>query len=420
VTAASSARYDVVVAGGGPAGATAATLLAQHGHRVLLVERTARPQFKLGESLMPATYWTFERLGMLDKMRASHFPQKHSVQFVSSSGRSSQPFYFAENDPHESSQTWQVLREEFDQMLLDNAAEQGVEVRRGVSAKEGLFDGERAVGARLQHVGEEPVEVACRVLVDATGQSTLLARRLKLRRLDPAFRNASFYTHFEGARRDSGIDGGATIIFQTAGKRSWFWFIPLPGDRVSVGVVGSVEHLIRDRAADPRQTFEEELDRCPALAERIAEARQAMPIQAIRDFSYHASSLAGPGWVLVGDAAGFIDPIYSTGVFLALKSGEMAADAIHQGLAGDDLSAATLGAFAPGLKTGMEALRTLVLAFYQPDFSFARFLEKRPECRTDLINMLVGNVFTHPVERMIDALSDALPGAGHKAEAVAP
>ena len=401
-------EYEAVIAGGGPAGATAATLLAQRGHRVLLAERTAHPQFKLGESLMPATYWTFERLGMLDKMKQSHFPKKMSVQFVTASGRESKPFYFFENDSHESSQTWQVLRSEFDQMLLDNAAEHGVEVCRGLSLKEGIFDGDRAVGARVQRLGGEPIELSSKVLVDATGQSALLARRKGIRELEPALKNAAIYTHYEGARRDEGIDEGATIIYQTECKKSWFWFIPLPGERVSVGVVGSIDHLIRERSADPRQTFEEELDRCPLLAERLTEAQQAMPVGVIRDFSYRTAEQAGDGWVLVGDAGGFIDPVYSTGVFLALKSGEMAADAIHEAIEAGDLSGERLGCFADEYRAGVEALRTLVYAFYRPDFSFARFLERYPECRGELVDMLVGNVYDKPVDRIQRALRETL------------
>ena len=151
-------NYDVVVIGGGPGGTTAATLVAEKGHRVLLLERDKSPQFKVGESLMPATYWTFKRLGIIEKLKDSHFPEKYSVQFYSSSGKASAPFYFYRNDPHESSMTWQVLRSEFDQMLLENAEEKGAEVQRGVSVHEVLFDGEKAVGVRAKRADGRIVE----------------------------------------------------------------------------------------------------------------------------------------------------------------------------------------------------------------------------------------------------------------------
>jgi flavin-dependent dehydrogenase len=403
-----SPEYDVVVAGGGPAGAAVATLVARHGHQVLLVERAPGPSFKIGESLMPATYPIFERLGVLDRMRESAFPAKHSVQFFGPRGRAGAPFYFSEFDPGKSAQTWQVRRREFDAMLLDNAAENGVEVRHGVALERVRFAGEQAVGVRLRPAGGEPVPVDCRVTVDATGQSALLARQLDLLEAEPELRNAAVFTHFAGAVRDTGIDEGATLIFHTEDRQAWFWFIPQPDDRVSVGVVGPVDYLIRGRQGDPAAVFAEELARCRALAPRLEPARQVMPMQVIRDFSYRTRRIAGDGWVLAGDAFGFIDPIYSTGVFLALKSGEMAADAIHQALLADDLSARRLGEHEPELRRGMEALRKLVYAYYDPSFSFGDFLKRYPECRGQLVSMLVGNVYTDPIDGVLAALDESL------------
>ena len=397
--------YDVIVAGGGPAGGTVAALVAKEGYRVLLVERSAEPQFKVGESLMPATYWSFKRLGVLDKVRASSYPKKWSVQFFNHRGSASKPFYFHEFNDEESSQTWQVERSKFDQMLLDNAAEKGAEVHRGVAVGELLFAGQRAVGARLRLADGSQREVAARVVVDATGQSALIARRLGLREFEPKLKNVSYYTHFDNARHDDGIDAGATIILRTAHRKSWFWFIPQPEARTSVGVVGSVDDLVDGRGGDPQAIFDEELALCPRLAERLEGAEQAFPMKAIRDFSYYSKQLAGDGWVLVGDAFGFIDPIYSSGVFMALKSGEMAADAINDALAADAVTAANLGRFGAELKAGTEALRQLVYAYYDPDFSFAGFLGRYPQYRRHLTEMLVGNVFRMSLDGFIEALS---------------
>ncbi len=403
--------YDVLVIGGGPSGATAATLVAQQGHRVLLAERSSEPQFKIGESLMPATYWTLERLGMLDKMRQSTFPRKYSVQFYSKSGRASKPFYFFENDPHECSQTWQVLRSRFDQMLLDNAEEKGVEVRRGLAVSRVLFDDDgRAVGAEVQ-VGDgngTPRRIQARVVVDATGQSALLARQFKLIDVEPRMRHISFFSHFRGALRDPGIDEGATLVINTSTGKSWFWYIPLPDDVVSVGVVGPVDYLIKGRGGDPAATFAEELALAPAVRARIADAEQLFPIRARRDFSYRARQIAGDGWVLVGDAFGFIDPIYSTGVLLALKSGEMAADAINDGLASGDLSGAQLGRFGVDFTNGMEALRRLVYAYYAEGFSFSKFLRAHPHCRRDVVMLLTGNVYRESVGDLFERLSETI------------
>src|SRR5262245_22894345 len=179
------ASTDVVVIGGGPAGSTVSTLLAQQGYRVQLFERERFPRFHIGESLIPETYWVFRRLGMLDKMKASPFVKKYSVQFVNARGQESAPFYFHANTPHECSQTWQVIRSEFDQMMLDNAREHGVQVHQPARVLEVLFEGDRAVGVRVQGEDGTPREVRSRVVVDASGQSTLLQNRFKLRLWDP-------------------------------------------------------------------------------------------------------------------------------------------------------------------------------------------------------------------------------------------
>jgi flavin-dependent dehydrogenase len=398
--------FDVIVIGGGPAGAAAAILIAQAGHRTLLLERAPEPAFKVGESLMPATYWTLDRLGVLDRMRGSANPVKGSVQFFSSDARATSPFYFADHDPHESSSTWQVLRSDFDGMLLQRAAECGAEVRHGFSVQEVLFAGDRATGVRVGNAEGETQELTARVIVDATGQRAILARQLGILEPEECLQHASFFSHFAGAVLDSGRDAGATLIYHTEDQRSWFWFIPLPEDRVSVGVVGSVDYLVRQRQGDPQRTFQEELQKCPALSPRLDKASQILPMQAIKDYSYKVDPISGHGWVAVGDAAGFIDPIYSTGVFLALKSGEMAADAICTALADDDVSAATLGAFAAEFKQGMHAMSQLVFAFYSPDFSFGKFLQAHPDCRGQLVDLLMGNVFRRSVKGLLAALQE--------------
>ena len=401
--------YDVIVIGGGPAGSTVATLVAEKGHRVLLLEREKCPRFKIGESLMPATYWTFKRLGLLEKLKASHFPKKYSVQFYSKSGQASAPFYFFENNPHESSMTWQVLRSEFDEMMLDNAQEKGVEVRRGTRVHEVLFDGNRAVGVQAKVAGENITDISARTIVDSTGQSAMVSRQLKINFPDPELKKASLFTHFEGGVRDTGIDEGATLILHTENKDSWFWYIPLPYDRVSVGVVGELDHLIQNRRSrndglDPQKIFEEELEKCAPLKPRIQNAKQLFPAQVTKDFSYRARRIAGEGWVLVGDAFGFLDPVYSTGLFLALKSGEMASDAINEAFEKDDFSGERLGIFESEFVRGLEAFRKLVYAFYTRDFSFAQFLRRFPECQQGIVDILSGNVFIKDVSAIFEPM----------------
>ena len=397
---------DVVVVGGGPGGATVANLVAKEGLRTVLLERSSKPAFRVGESLMPACYQTFEKLGVLDDMKRSEFPVKGSVQFYSGDGRGATPFYFEDHDPDESSWTWQVLRSSFDQMLLDKAASRGATIRRGCSVKSFIEAGGRLTCFRFEYEQKSIRELTSRLVVDASGQRALLARQLGLLQPDPTLRHAAYYTHYEGGLRDTGRDAGATLILHTFDHKSWFWFIPLPENRVSVGVVGPVEYLARHGSGDPQAVFEQELQNCPALMPRLQEARQARPVLVIKDYSYRVSSMAGDGWVLVGDAGGFIDPIYSTGVFLALKSGEMASDCICRALSQDEIDLTTLGEFEPPLREGAEAMRKLVHAFYDPEFSFAKFLRRYPDCRGQLVDLLMGHVFTRPVDDLLSGLDE--------------
>src|SRR5579872_5721807 len=195
---------DVVVIGGGPAGSTVSTLIAQRGYRVELFEREHFPRFHIGESLIPETYWVLQRLKMLDKMKKSHFVKKYSVQFVNAAGKLSAPFYFHDNKSHECSQTWQVIRSEFDQMLLQNAAEQGVAVHQPARVLEVLFDGDRAVGVRVQREDGTREDVRAQVVVDASGQSAMLSTRFKLRVWDPVLNKGAVWTYWENAYRDTG------------------------------------------------------------------------------------------------------------------------------------------------------------------------------------------------------------------------
>ncbi|HKB04823.1 MAG TPA: NAD(P)/FAD-dependent oxidoreductase [Gemmataceae bacterium] len=389
---------DVIVIGGGRAGSTASTLVAQKGRRVHLFEREKGPRFHIGESLIPQTYHVLKRLNMLPKMKGSHFVKKYSVQFINQRGRLSEPFYFIDHKPHESSQTWQVRRSEFDQIMLDNAREHGVNVHQGVRVLEVLFEGDRAVGVRVKLENGSEHEVRAPVVVDASGQSSMLMDRMGLREWDPVLKKAAVWTYWKGAQRDTGRDEGATLVVQTEGKNGWFWYIPLHDDIISVGVVAGYDYLFQNRPSKELEAiYFEEVAKAPGVQPRIRNATRCDIFRAQKEYSYRSRKAAGNGWVLCGDAFGFLDPLYSSGVLLALTSASMAADAICEGLDRGDTSAAQLGKWEDTFGRGMDRMRRLVCEFYD-GFSFGRFVRKHPDLKDRVTDVLIGDVFKDDVD----------------------
>ena len=388
---------DVVVIGGGPAGSTVSTLLAKAGVSVELFERETFPRFHIGESLIPETYWVLKDLDMLPKMQASHFVKKYSVQFVNSEGRESAPFYFWDNKPHECSQTWQVVRSEFDQMMLENAREHGVNVHEGVRVHDVIFEGDRAVGVRIKD-GEGFREVRAKVVVDASGQNGLLMNRLNLRVWDPILNKGAIWTYWENAYRDSGKDEGATLVIQNGNRQGWFWYIPQHDNIVSIGIVAPFDYIFKGRT-NYAQTYEEEVEMCPGVKQRVADAKKVTGYFATKDYSYRSTRVSGDGWVLVGDAFGFLDPLYSSGVLLALKSGQLASKAIVDGLAKGDTSEVQLGAWGRVFNEGVDRMRRLVCEYYS-GFSFGKMIREYPELRGTLTDLLIGDLFHNGTDKV--------------------
>ncbi len=397
--------YDVIVIGGGPAGTTLAALLQRQGHTCLVLNSSTFPRYHIGESLIPQTYGTLDRLGLLPKMRASHFPVKHSVRFVGRSGAEADPFYFSETIEGDRAQTWQVERSEFDEMCLNLAIEAGADVHMGARVQKVLFEGEQAVGATVQFDGDEqPRAIRSQVVVDASGRATVLGKQLGLKVDIPQLNKASIWSYYRGGERREGIDAGETTVFMIE-DRGWFWYIPLPDDLVSVGVVAAPEYLF-DESNDFETVFMREVERCQPLASLLKEAQQIDQIRGLRKLAYLNREVVGDGWVMVGDAAGFLDPIYSSGLFLALASAELAADCVHQALEKNDLSADQLGAFVTPLWDGVDVIWRLISAFYDPTFSFGKFVKRFPEQRPALIDCLVGDVVGKDMSSFADSLAE--------------
>jgi len=289
-------------------------------------------------------------------------------------------------------------------MLLDNAREHGVNVEEGVQVLGVLWEGNRAVGVRVKREDGTQQEVRAKVVVDASGQSSMIMDRMNLRQWDPLLKKAALWTYWEGAYRDSGRDEGATLVIQTKGKSGWFWYIPQHDNTISVGVVADYNFLFKNRPGKTHeQIYFEEVERCPGLKPRIANARRVAPFRAAKEYSYMAKRSAGDGWVLVGDAFAFLDPLYSSGVLLALKSGSLAADAITDGLAKGDTSAAQLGRWEAGYVQGVQRMRRLVCAYYD-GFSFGRFVKRFPHLKGLVTDLLIGDLFKDEVDQVWPAM----------------
>jgi len=237
--------------------------------------------------------------------------------------------------------------------------------------------------------------------VDASGQNGLISHKLGLRIWDPILNKGAIWTYWKGAYRDTGRDEGATMVLQTASRNGWFWYIPLHNDIVSVGVVAPFEYLFKNRngPGDCAQTYQDEVARCAAVKERVSPGKRVTGYFATKDYSYRATKVAGDGWVMIGDAWGFLDPLYSSGVLLALRSGEMAADAIVEGLATGDTSGAQLGKWGPLFNEGVDRMRRLVCEYYG-GFSFGSFVHTYPELQGTLTDILIGDLFTDRVDKV--------------------
>ena len=382
---------DVIVIGGGPAGSAASAVLAEHGHRVVVLEREKFPRYHIGESLLPFTFYPLQRLGLLEKMRGSAFVKKFSVQFVSPSGRASQPFYFFTRYNQDVAQTWQVLRAELDLILLNNAREKGAEVHEETSVLELLKQEGRVVGVKAQSKDGSVTEFRAPITVDCSGREAFSAVRHNWRIGDPYLHKVAVWTYYEGAKRDEGIDAGATTVAFVP-EKGWFWYIPLHNDRISVGVVAEGSYLTRGGLKAPQQIFEREIEQNLWIKEHLAQGRQTGAHFITGEYSFHSRHCAMDGLVLAGDAFCFLDPVFSSGLMFAMKSGILAGDQVHEALVAQDFSAGQFAAYGRTLRQGIENMRKLVYAFYDPKFSFRELTDKHPDLAGDVTDCLSGDV----------------------------
>ncbi len=357
--------YDVAVIGGGPAGSTAATLLAQHGRRVIVLEREKFPRFHIGESLLPFSMSVLERLGVMPKLEAAGFMPKHGAEIASGTGDQEVRFYFKNGFQPKRETAFQVERSRFDKILLDHAAEAGAEVCESTSVEAVDFC---AAGVTVNTRNSDSAEgrsIHAKYVLDCSGRNTLIGSQLNLKRVYPKLKKFAIYAHYECVEMPEGIDG--TLTRMVRADDYWFWLIPLSRTKTSVGVVMDTAKF-KEMNLRPGQVLANAIAALPAMFDRMQSAHLVSDVHASGDYSYHNTKLCGDRWMLAGDAAGFIDPIFSSGVFLALLGGERAADALDTALTSPHRAAAEFRDYSTVIRSVMGLYLGFVEAWYRREF----------------------------------------------------
>ena len=395
---------DVLVIGGGPAGATAGALLAQRGYQVVVLEKDHHPRFHIGESLLPANLPLLEKLGVLDAVKAVGM-EKWGAEFVSpwQDGKS-QTFRFGDAWDKSMPFSYQVRRSEFDEILIRNAGRLGAEVIEGCRVKNVAFaPGHGSAMIHAQHEDGRLQDWRARFVVDASGRDTLLGRLFDVKRRNPRHNSSALYAHFSGAKRHPGQDEGNITIFWF--DYGWFWLIPLADGATSIGAV-VWPHYLKSRSKPVREFLLDTIALCPALAERLADATLASEVEATGNFSYACEHTHGQNYLLIGDAFTFIDPVFSSGVMLAMQGGFEGAEAVDVCLREPARAAAALARFDKRVRKGPKEFSWFIYRVTNPTM---RDMFMAPSniwrVKEALLSMLAGDIFGKtPIWRSIAAL----------------
>lgn len=354
-------RADVLVIGGGPGGSTISTFLAQKGWKVVLLEKVHHPRFHIGESLLPLNLPLLDRLGVLDQVDQIGLV-KPGAEF-NDEGYAPAVYYFANAMDKSYPSAYEVRRSEFDNLLLRNCAAKGTDVREGVKVTE--VDFRPGSTSLVRAVDESGVEQCweTRFVVDASGRDTFLANRFKIKNRNPVHNSSAIFGHFQGAERRSGRDEGNISVYWF--DHGWYWMIPLRDGAMSVGAV-CWPYYMKSRKVSVDQFLLDTIALCPLMAERLKNAKLMAPALATGNFSYRATRMTGDGYLMVGDAYAFIDPVFSSGVFLAMNSGELGAEVVDEALRNGDVSARSLRRYERTIQHGLKTFSWFIYRITTP------------------------------------------------------
>ena len=352
--------YDVAIIGGGPAGSTAAALLAMAGRNVVVLERDKFPRFHIGESLLPFSMNAFSRLGLHEKFRSAGFIEKFGGAMYGACGGEGVKFYFEDGFRSQTDRSYQVTRADFDKLLLDHAAEKGAEVREETTVNQIDFVND---GVSLTITPGR--QIRAKYLIDASGRNSLVGAKFKLKKTYEHLKKISLFAHYEGFIREEGRDGTLTKMVRALDR--WFWIIPLKDEITSIGVVLDAE-VYKRSDQNPEDFLEQAIAEQPLLMERMPAAQRVSPVRVAADFSYRNEKLADGRWMLAGDAAGFIDPVFSSGVFLAVLAGEQCADVLHEVLDRPQRRARLFRRYEKNVQRAMDVYLRFVDAWYSKEF----------------------------------------------------